>query len=1749
MNTKLYFLLIILLFTSYLTRAQNADAGTDRLICGTETQLEGNAPPEGHSGAWTLIYGTAVIENSSVPNTQISNLGKGDNGFRWTFTNGTHDDVIITNGLPYVEAGSNQTTCAATRSMAANTPEAGETGVWEQISGDAANIISPTAYNTQIDNLQNGTSIFKWTIQGADCSLSDEVSITRHEAVAEAGDDVYSCHGTAEITASIPPRGTGYWTAVGAGNIDNPSANQTMVYDLPSNQNTFRWNVEYKGCYDFDEIDVYNTNLSVSTSGDKTVCADETTISGTNPEEGAVGLWESMGGSAIIDNESAYITTVRELNQGSNVFKWTISKNNCEKSAELTITNDKIAEINAGGDQIVCEFNGTLGALAPKEGEWALWEVITGTAEIANPSLYNSPVSNLSRGENRFKWTLENGNCSALDEVIIENNLPNYAVLSPDEEICTDEYTLTASELYPNEYGLWTKQDGASGNILDPTNNATDVINLSSGSNRFRWTISNQDCQVYEEITITNNKITTDAGEDTAICETEYYLSAENSVTANGFWTVENSEGTPVFDNPTQLSTFVRNLAPGNNILKWYVSKGKCEASDIISIRNNQPDDVYAGPDAVSCSDETLLSAAKPSSGSGVWSLESGNGTIAEPSQRSTAVSNLKIGDNVFRWIVTDDNCSDYDEVIITRKHIIADAGSDDETCSTDYNSLQGNIPDDGLQGIWTVSGGNGAFENPTSHTTSVAALSPGDNRFTWTVYDSDCSDADDVIITNNIPTAASTGSDKEICTYQTDISANQPTVGTGQWSLVFGGAIIENTADNLTTVSEIPKGLSQYKWTITKGSCSSEALISITNNSLSTATADDISICDNASFLSANPPQTEETGLWTLSSGSGDIADPTFHNSAVSNLYLGLNKFKWTVTKGECTANDFFSITNDLVEANAWLSGPDSICTDMAAILGNEPVPGAVGTWEITAGGGYIEDPNDPSTHIYELPLGNTDIRWTIEYNACSDYADISISNNSVTANAGEDEIVCNNLATLSGNTPISFASGLWTRSSGAGEIANPESAQTTVSGLAFGTNVFQWEVEGNGCIDNDKVVISRNDFSISAGLDKEICGSATNLSAENPSPGYGIWEISGSPGVEIENPSYYQTQVSGISNNSENIFRWTVYRNGCTAYDEIKITNTFIQAYAGADQSVCQDNTLLAAQTPSAGSGLWTLSSGSGTIEEPENPNSAISGLKLGQNILRWTVRNKTCESYDEVIISNDDVVSSAGSDQAVCSSNAVLSADPPPANGYGEWETIAGPGIVETADAYYSQVSNLQRGINTFRWTVYAGDCNSGGDEVNITNNSFDTYAGEDQELPFNIYNTTLNAEQDAEASGGSWSILSGGGFFADPQDPKTEVTGMASGENTFNWRVEKNNCFASDQVIILVKDFEAYAGETQQICGEQTQLNARNEGGDLQVWSVVEGNGVFDEPYNPTTSVREIGRGENIFRWSVTRNNYTSSDDVLIINNNFDVTAGDDAEICDAEYVLNGQEPLAGDTGRWIIAGIGSGSFKNTSLHNTKVTNMQAGSNFFRWEIKRNNCVSADTVEIFWNRPPIANFNPDFTTVDAPKTVSFFNQSSHHPEQTPADVFYWQTEAETFSTTYSPNIPTSYLFEDNAAGDSLHTIYLIAFDEETQCSDTSSTEIHVFYSASDISKTEAGKILLYPNPAKTHIYIRFPQKSDYALRIYSLEGKLVLKQDFFRAEQGRIKVSELSAGMYKSVISGNNSKYSGSILIQK
>jgi uncharacterized repeat protein (TIGR01451 family) len=67
-------------YCSLFTQAQ---AGQARAVCENIVTLAGNAPIMGQ-GTWTLVSGTGTITEPHKPNTTVTNLGAGENIFRWS---------------------------------------------------------------------------------------------------------------------------------------------------------------------------------------------------------------------------------------------------------------------------------------------------------------------------------------------------------------------------------------------------------------------------------------------------------------------------------------------------------------------------------------------------------------------------------------------------------------------------------------------------------------------------------------------------------------------------------------------------------------------------------------------------------------------------------------------------------------------------------------------------------------------------------------------------------------------------------------------------------------------------------------------------------------------------------------------------------------------------------------------------------------------------------------------------------------------------------------------------------------------------------------------------------------------------------------------------------------------------------------------------------------------------------------------------------------------------------------------------------------------------------------------------------------------------------------------------------------------------------------------------------------------------------------------------------------------------------
>ncbi len=123
-----------------------------------------------------------------------------------------------------------------------------------------------------------------------------------------------------------------------------------------------------------------------------------------------------------------------------------------------------------------------------------------------------------------------------------------------------------------------------------------------------------------------------------------------------------------------------------------------------------------------------------------------------------------------------------------------------------------------------------------------------------------------------------------------------------------------------------------------------------------------------------------------------------------------------------------------------------------------------------------------------------------------------------------------------------------------------------------------------------------------------------------------------------------------------------------------------------AGADQELCDtDNTALAANTPTVGTGLWTIVSGTATFADATNPTTTVTGLSTGANVLRWTISNGSCApSEDQVTITVSELPtpSNAGADQELCDTDNTTLAANTPTVGTGLWTVISGTAVFADA-----------------------------------------------------------------------------------------------------------------------------------------------------------------------------------------------------------------------------------------------------------------------------------------------------------------------------------------------------------------------------------------------------------------------------------------------------------------------------------
>ena len=843
---------------------------------------------------------------------------------------------------------------------------------------------------------------------------------------------------------------------------------------------------------------------------------------------------------------------------------------------------------SAGSDFTICEGDSAI--LTASGGSNYTWNTGETTTSITvNPTVTTTYMVT----------GLNQSGSSASDSVTVYVNPnptadagSNVAICEGDSTVLTasggDTYvwstgettqTITVSPTSTTSYTVTVTQNGCTDSdsvlvLVNPLPNAnagTDVtinqgdstILTATGGGTYLWntgettasiTVSPNATATYS-VTVTN--LGCQASDDVQVIVTDGVLAdagEDQTICEGDNVTLTASGGTDYLWNTGETTASITVSPTVTTTYSVTVSDGNSSDIDDVTVAVNPLPIANAGNDLAICEgDSTVLTAS--GGDSYLWSTGESTANITISPNTTTTYS----------VTVYQNGCEATDDVQVTVNPLpTANAGADVTINQGDSTTL-------------TASGG-GTYLWNTGETTASITVSPNTTTtYTVTVTQNGCEDSDDVVVTVNSTNTviANAGEEQTICEGE---SATLTASG--------GTDYLWSTGETTASIIVNPIATTTYSVTVSDGNTSDTDDVIVTVNPLPIADAGvDQIICegDSATLIATGG----DSYLWS----SGETTASITINPNTTTIY------SVTVYQNGCEATDDVQVTvNPLPTANAG--------ADVTINQGDST------TLTATGGGTYLWNSGETTASITVSPNATTTYSVTVTQNGCEDSDEVVVtvnSTNTVTANAGEDQTICEgDSATLTASGGTNY---LWST----GETT------ATIEVTPNATATYSVTVSEGSSTDTDEVTVYVNPLpSVSVSGDETILqGEYVTLSAS----GANTYEWSNgatAPNIAV-NPSVTTTYyVKG-------------YINNC--YDEKEVTVNVVQqvvASAGEDRIICAGETTTL--TASGGETyLWNTGETTQSIEVNPSENTTYQvtvSNSLDEDVAEVTVSVEICE-----------------------------------------------------------------------------------------------------------------------------------------------------------------------------------------------------------------------------------------------------------------------------------------------------------------------------------------------------------------------------------------------------------------------------------------------------------------------------------------------------------------------------------------
>lgn len=340
--------------------------------------------------------------------------------------------------------------------------------------------------------------------------------------------------------------------------------------------------------------------------------------------------------------------------------------------------------------------------------------------------------------------------------------------------------------------------------------------------------------------------------------------------------------------------------------------------------------------------------------------------------------------------------------------------------------------------------------------------------------------------------------------------------------------------------------------------------------------------LCEDFTNLNGNILENGQSGSWSIISGNAIFQDPTDPNTMVSELNIGENIFEWIVS-AECTdetGNDQV-IINVIPAPTSNAGNNQELCENFTNLNANSPQIGETGFWNIVAGNGDFQNPNNPNTIVTNLSSGNNIFEWTINSELCGSFSDavnITYIESDLSSNAGENQILCENSTYLNGNIPNDNEFGTWSVVSGNANFEDVNNPNTFINGLSIGNNILEWTISDPCESTSSQIIITVEILDVN--IDSYSDYNGYNISCSNANDGY--ININTSGGYPPYNytwigPNNFNSNTEDIVNLPPGLYEcFLIDATGCEEFISIDLTapNPIEMELIGLEDQNCNNN-----------------------------------------------------------------------------------------------------------------------------------------------------------------------------------------------------------------------------------------------------------------------------------------------------------------------------------------------------------------------------------------------------------------------------------------------------------------------------------------------------------------------------------------------------------------------------------------------